>query len=134
MNVSRIDRRPTGRMRLAVLASIMTGSLVASGAWGQDCPGGGGPCDEPHPTPGCDNVACCLEVCAVNPACCDNEWDELCVQLAVKLCVVVGADQCADRPIVGLGDTPFSTEDAATDGPAHPDDCQFDGQTYHDIW
>ncbi|MCH8151805.1 MAG: hypothetical protein IH830_05480 [Planctomycetes bacterium] len=134
MNISRIGRRPAGRMRLAVLTAITTGSLIASGALGQDCPGGGGPCDEPHPTPGCDNVACCEAVCAKNPFCCSDEWNELCVQLASKLCVVQGSDQCADRPIVGLGDTPFSTEDAATDGPAHPDDCQFDGQTYHDIW
>ncbi|MCZ6544047.1 MAG: hypothetical protein O6768_10305 [Planctomycetota bacterium] len=133
MNISRIGRRPTGGMRLVALASIMTGSLIASGAWGQDCPGGGGPCDEPHPTPGCDNIGCCKAVCEANPACCSKEWDELCVQLASKLCVAGGADLCADGPVVELGDTPFSTEDAATDGPVHPE-CQYDGQTYHDIW
>ena len=43
-------------------------------------------------------------------------------------------DACADSQPVLDGQTNFYTFDATTDGPAHFDICQFDGQTYHDIW
>jgi|GEM_PF-4877043 len=42
-------------------------------------------------------------------------------------------DDCPNAIPIYDGDTSFSTIDATTDGPAHPE-CQFDGQTYHDIW
>jgi hypothetical protein len=43
-------------------------------------------------------------------------------------------DDCAAALPISEGLTPFSTVDATTDGPAHPGACQFDGQTYEDIW
>ncbi len=43
-------------------------------------------------------------------------------------------DNCADALPIFDGTTAFSTVDATTDGPAHPSDCAFDGQTYEDIW
>jgi len=42
-------------------------------------------------------------------------------------------DFCADALEIFDGDTAYSTVDATTDGP-QSDDCQFDGQTYHDVW
>lgn len=42
-------------------------------------------------------------------------------------------DECADALILTEGDTVFDTEAATTDGNGHSD-CQFDGQTYNDIW
>lgn len=42
-------------------------------------------------------------------------------------------DQCAQRGPIFDGLTAFSTLDADTDGPIEAG-CQFDGQTYHDIW
>ncbi len=42
-------------------------------------------------------------------------------------------DVCPDRVPIGDGLTAFSTIGALTDGPPDPA-CQFDGQTYHDIW
>ena len=42
-------------------------------------------------------------------------------------------DDCVDRLPIFNGETAFDTSNASTDGPAHPE-CQFDGQTYHDIW
>ena len=56
------------------------------------CAKGAGPCQEPHNTPGCDDVDCCAAVCNINPACCLLQWDALCVQIASKL------DQCAAGP------------------------------------
>ena len=42
-------------------------------------------------------------------------------------------DLCANASPIGDGSTAFSTIGANTDGPAHGE-CQFDGQTYEDIW
>jgi glucose/arabinose dehydrogenase len=42
-------------------------------------------------------------------------------------------DDCADALIITDGDTPYDTTSANTDGSPHAP-CQFDDQTYHDIW
>ena len=42
-------------------------------------------------------------------------------------------DNCAAHVTILEGVTGFSTIGANTDGPAHVS-CEFDGQTYHDIW
>lgn len=42
-------------------------------------------------------------------------------------------DDCENAIQVYPGAIEFDTTYATTDGPAHPE-CQFDGQTYHDIW
>lgn len=43
-------------------------------------------------------------------------------------------DNCANAIDIFDGSTAFSTVNATTDGPAHSGSCQFDGQTYRDIW
>ncbi len=44
-------------------------------------------------------------------------------------------DDCANAIAIGDGTTAYSTVGATTDGPSHDlDGCQFDGQTYNDIW
>lgn len=48
---------------------------------GHDCFTTGGP--------GCDDAACCAQVCAFDDFCCGEAWDELCVEEAVILCVGV---------------------------------------------
>ena len=42
-------------------------------------------------------------------------------------------DACVDREPIGEGTTAYSTLGAITDGPLHAA-CEFDGQTYQDIW
>ncbi len=50
------------------------------------CNKGAGPCDEPHDTPGCDNVECCVLVCRdFDDFCCLVEWDQQCVDAAIAL-------------------------------------------------
>jgi hypothetical protein len=39
-----------------------------------------------HPTPGCEDAACCAEVCAVDPFCCQTSWDALCVGQVGSVC------------------------------------------------
>ena len=42
-------------------------------------------------------------------------------------------DYCQDASEMYLGTTAFTTIDATTDGDIHPE-CDYDGQTYNDIW
>ncbi|MBX3355248.1 MAG: hypothetical protein KF724_06080 [Phycisphaeraceae bacterium] len=44
-----------------------------------------GSCCEPHAGPACENGGCCFAVCAIDPTCCQEEWDELCVNTAKTL-------------------------------------------------
>lgn len=48
-------------------------------------PASGG-CFEEKDTPGCDQTACCVAVCADDSYCCDVAWDQLCVDEAALLC------------------------------------------------
>jgi len=46
-----------------------------------------GGCTDPTPgLPGCSNTTCCNTVCDIDPFCCNVEWDEDCVLLAVNNC------------------------------------------------
>ncbi|MGA0172197.1 MAG: right-handed parallel beta-helix repeat-containing protein [Phycisphaerales bacterium] len=45
-----------------------------------------GPCGQAHPTPACDDAACCKQVCAFDPICCDVAWDAECAALAGTFC------------------------------------------------
>jgi hypothetical protein len=42
-------------------------------------------------------------------------------------------DDCANASVIAVGDHPYDTTGATTDGVPHAG-CMFDGQTYHDIW
>ena len=126
------------RFGFACALGLSAAYVAVTGASGQPqaCGPGAGPCDMPHNMPGCDDVDCCETVCAVNPACCQQQWDALCVQLAAKLCVGGGANVCAGAPEIFLGNTDFSTVNATTDGVETPGDCGpfGDEQVYHEIW
>ncbi len=50
-----------------------------------------GSCFVPHETPGCDDLQCCQNVCAIDPKCCDEFWDTPCVELAAVSC-----NECGD--------------------------------------
>ena len=43
------------------------------------------------------------------------------------------SDDCSDAYTLGNGSFEFDTTAATTDGQTHGE-CEFDGQTYHDIW
>lgn len=50
-----------------------------------------GSCFVEHETPGCDDLQCCQNVCAIDPKCCDEFWDTPCVELAAVSC-----NECGD--------------------------------------
>jgi len=43
------------------------------------CANATGDCDSAHDTPGCNVQSCCEAVCAIDPACCNDVWDDACV-------------------------------------------------------
>lgn len=45
-----------------------------------------GDCCTAHANPGCADETCCNSVCALDPFCCNTEWDLACVGSAVDLC------------------------------------------------
>jgi hypothetical protein len=47
-----------------------------------------GNCYVPNGTPGCDDAACCEEICAIDPFCCDIQWDQICADEALQFCLV----------------------------------------------
>jgi len=58
-----------------------------------------GSCCEANGSPFCDDAACCLAVCAVDPFCCDVIWDNACANQAQQICDVC-APPCAHSPCV----------------------------------
>ncbi len=47
---------------------------------------GSGSCCIAHISPTCDDASCCEDICAKDPYCCIQSWDETCVGLAVRGC------------------------------------------------
>ncbi len=118
------------------------GSFLGAGQECGSCPpiscaAGSGDCCAANGSAGCEIVGCCTDVCDVDPSCCDADWTAACALLAEELCNPCAQppanDNCADALVIGDGDTIFDTTTTTTDGPSHPQ-CQFDGQTYNDIW
>jgi hypothetical protein len=62
------------------------GLLCNEGALSDDC------C-VPHDTPGCNDPACEALVCAIDPFCCDVEWDVICADEASSICGICGCGQ-----------------------------------------
>jgi len=50
------------------------------------CGFGAGDCCTDNGGAGCEDLFCCADVCAANPACCDVAWDASCAALALGLC------------------------------------------------
>jgi len=55
--------------------------------------GGGDSCCIEH-GPGCSDFTCCTAVCDIDPSCCQDVWDEVCVSLA--------QDHCGDLCVSGI--------------------------------
>lgn len=49
-----------------------------------------GSCFEVHGNPACSDPDCCSAVCAVDPPCCETQWDSQCVQRALLSCSTPG--------------------------------------------
>lgn len=86
--------------------------------------------------PGCADVRCCEIVCALDPFCCLQQWDALCVMQALDTCGLVVNDQCAHAIVLTEGErVRYSTVGATTDGPPEAR-CGSPGedQIHNDVW
>ncbi len=118
-----------------VLVTVIIGGQILCG----DAPGA---CDEPHPTPGCEDLVCCQAVCAFDPGCCDVAWDAVCAASAIKICGIYQyscpdggpPNNCPTNATpINPGDVlPFDTTTA--DPVAPVSDCQFGLSLGKDVW
>jgi len=78
-------RGPESGAVATTLKAPTTSKSVAPGGGGDpfQCPPDGGQCFADNGTPGCDDAGCCAAVCAVDPFCCDTQWDALCADEAL---------------------------------------------------
>ncbi len=71
--------------KLNCTVTVLAVSTAHAGPGGCGDPAAGDCCDA-NGTPGCDDTECCQAVCAVDPYCCDVQWDSICVLEACDLC------------------------------------------------
>ena len=78
----------------------------------------GGNCCAPHASPSCQNMAISSCVCSFDSFCCDNSWDNYCVEGAVEYCKA----SCGDGSGGTMGDG--GAVGAGGSGPT----CHFTGE------
>ena len=100
--------------------------------------GGGAFCNDQCDGEPC--VGCCATVCAIDPYCCDVDWDGFCVDEAGDFCTceedqVPDNNDCKTAPTVDIGLTAMSNDCATSDGPSHAGNCDDAfGGFGADIW
>ena len=73
-----------------------------------------GDCFDPDGTgsPGCDDLDCCVSVCATDPFCCDVVWDAFCYDVPPDVKCLLGPGQCGATGQCSPGPPPaFSCKD-----------------------
>ena len=91
-------------------------------------------CLMPHDHPGCEDEDCCIQVCEMDPNCCNWSWDSLCASQAANLCGgdPPANDLCSDAIEVGFGNHDFRQLLATTTGPES--ECVAEGDRGGDVW
>ncbi len=74
-------------LAVTAIAAAISGTAEANPLGG--CPASGS-CYVAHGTPGCDDATCCNTVCALDPFCCNNQWDGICSDEAATNCASCG--------------------------------------------
>lgn len=82
------------------------------------CSPGNGSCCVAHGSPGCEDVDCCQSVCALDPFCCNTQWDSTCVgeAQATAECNCGVSDCCVEHPYPGCDD-PVCESDVCSSDP-----------------
>ena len=119
-----------------ICADEAIANCATCGAASTSCSNGAGACCTAHPTPYCNNPACCNIVCSVDPFCCNNQWDGICAGEALVVCPACSStapsnDECANAIAIGSSVTLFNTTRATTS--ALPWDCGGAFFAY-DVW
>jgi hypothetical protein len=69
-----------------ISSQLFTGTSGTIGIACNAVCGSGDSCIVPHASAGCADASCCVNVCAVDPFCCNVQWDSLCVTGAQNIC------------------------------------------------
>jgi len=69
---------------------------IAAEACGMCGTAAAGTCFASNGNAGCDNAECCAAVCAIDPFCCDNNWDAQCAEEAAEICTTCGGEGSGD--------------------------------------
>ena len=124
-----------------IRTSVSFGTTFLQGPYYLNAPpscGTGEPCNTPHAAAGCAESTCCTLVCAVDPSCCNESWDALCVNFAVAQCGLTPEnDRCESARPLGFGRFPFTTLNTDTDGPPLISECAdtaTGGLFTNDVW
>ena len=72
-------------LRSVLLLAVLLVLPMANAVQAQVCPSPQGDCLDAHGKPGCDDEACCLTVCGIDPFCCKS-WDGSCADEAALTC------------------------------------------------
>lgn len=119
--------------------SICVGGAVSS----SQCIGCGDPgndCCSPGVGPHCDDAQCCVDVCAIDPSCCEMDWHAGCASLAQQHCATCSQgpplnNDCSGADTVLMGSTFFDFGGATPTDPPDPV-CGFGGigSSDNDLW
>ena len=93
---------------------------------------GTGDCFTPHGTASCNDADCCEAVCVVDSFCCDNQWDNVCVNLAQATCSAPIGEECLSAVPIVDGLHPVNTAD--NEGLNPPDSSCGGGVDVLDEW
>ena len=89
--------------------------------------------------PHCDDAQCCVDVCALDPSCCEVEWTAACAAIAQSACTACGVpgppnELCSNAMHIPLDTTiTMDSANAQTDGPPEAS-CGFTGILDADLW
>ncbi len=96
-----IDVEALANTSPAVTSSIQLSVTLEKDAPAFSCSPTAGSCYWPHPSPGCEDAACCENVCIIDPSCCSSTWDTGCAGLAAINCDVQHASGIVINPANG---------------------------------
>lgn len=101
------------------------------------CNPNAGSCYGAHTTPGCSDIACCESICAIDPQCCDINWDGDCAAMAIDQCAKPPVnDSCATAIPLAEGSMEVITFGAEPSLPSAPPSCFESGGSVElaDVW
>jgi len=99
--INAFDGLPCGSNNDYVVTLTCSGDCVAPACGDAD----GGDCFRDSDSPYCDDLACCLVVCKIDPLCCVVQWDSECSTIAGGTC------QRKSKPDLAVAGWPWATDD-----------------------
>ncbi len=84
------------RVTIFIGVAVLGAANLTAAAGAGGCVSSNESCFDPHGSPSCNDDQCCAIVCALDPWCCNVEWDQPCATLAIELCSDCGFATAGD--------------------------------------